>query len=399
MTSHTPETLSELCEAVRASNRVIAVGQGTKTAMRVDDHDAAPVAIDLTRLQGIVEYDPTEFTMTAYAGTTVAAAQAALAEHGQYLPFDPPFVEQGATLGGAVASGISGPGRWRFGGLRDFILGVQLIDGNGQLIRGGGKVVKNAAGFDLPKLVVGSCGWYGGLTEITFKVFPRPLHTVTLAARFESMAACCQQLAVVLRQPFDLDAVEMEPSRQASGARCLFRMAGEPKSIEAHARRLESVLGVEARPMDDDAARRYWQKYALHDWVSSEERLIRVPWGLGAVEMLEDALETLRETSGVRIVSRYSMAGNLVWIAYDGQLPPEEFDRFLQSVDPSRVHAWQMVLGRGRPCGRMPATSWPFAKRIKDALDPQHRWVSVLDDFIWQEHSAAEAETREEANP
>ena len=109
----------------------------------------------MTGLNGVLEYEPSEFTFTALAGTPVRDIAAILAERGQYLPFDPMLVGAGSTLGGTVASGLSGPGRFRFGGLRDFILGVRFVDGGGRLLRLGGKVVKNSAGFDVPKFFVG----------------------------------------------------------------------------------------------------------------------------------------------------------------------------------------------------------------------------------------------------
>ena len=90
------------------------------------------------------------------------------------------WVDAGATLGGTVAAGVSGPGRFRFGGVRDFILGVRFVDGQGRLLRMGGKVVKNCAGFDLPKFFVGSLGRFGVLAEVTFKVFPAPASRLTL---------------------------------------------------------------------------------------------------------------------------------------------------------------------------------------------------------------------------
>ena len=110
-----------------------------------------------------------------------------LAEHGQYLPFDPPLAAAGATLGGTVAAGLSGPGRYRYGGVRDFVLGVRFVDGMGNLVRGGGKVVKNAAGFDFPKLMVGSLGRLGVLAELSFKVFPQPPAFATLAVSYHGI--------------------------------------------------------------------------------------------------------------------------------------------------------------------------------------------------------------------
>src|SRR6185369_15555126 len=131
--------------------------------------------------------EPSEFTFTARAGTPVRDVVAALAERGQYLPFDAPWLAAGSTLGGLVAGGVAGPGRFRFGGIRDFILGIRFVDGAGRLLRLGGKVVKNAAGFDLPKFFVGSLGRFGVLVEITFKVFPRPISKLTLRLEAETM--------------------------------------------------------------------------------------------------------------------------------------------------------------------------------------------------------------------
>ena len=115
---------------------------------------------------------------------------------------------EGATLGGTVAAGLSGPGRWRFGGLRDFILGVQFVDGEGRLLRLGGKVVKNAAGFDLPKFFVGSAGRFGVLAEMTFKVFPRPAATRTLRLPAKDAVAQAQMLTQAANARWELDALE-----------------------------------------------------------------------------------------------------------------------------------------------------------------------------------------------
>src|SRR5438105_916896 len=164
-----PGSVGELVEAVRSLSRVLAIGASTKPRLSAVDG----VKLCTKRLSGIIEYEPSEFTFTALAGTRISEIAAALAERGQYLPFDPVLARAGATLGGTVASGLNGPGRFRFGGLRDFILGVKFVDGEGRLLRLGGKVVKNAAGFDIPKFFVGSLGRYGVLAEITFKVFPR----------------------------------------------------------------------------------------------------------------------------------------------------------------------------------------------------------------------------------
>ena len=128
--------------------------------------------LDLAALAGIVEHTPEECTFTALAGTRISDIERLLAQHGQYLPFDPPLAVAGATLGGTVAAGVNGSCRYRYGGARDFLIGARIVDGRGRLTRSGGKVVKNAAGFLLHQALVGSCGTLGILAELTFKVFP-----------------------------------------------------------------------------------------------------------------------------------------------------------------------------------------------------------------------------------
>ncbi len=221
----TPATLPELRDAVLSASRVIAVGAETKPRLSAVD----TVKISTRNLSGITEYDPSEFTFTALAGTPVKEIIAALAEKGQYLPFDPMLVEAGSTIGGVVASGLSGPGRFRFGGVRDFILGVQFVDGLGRLLRLGGKVVKNAAGFDVPKFFVGSLGRFGVIGEVTFKVFPKPESTLTLELPFEA-----ETMARIANSRFEADALDVLPG----GETMLARLSGPGKALEVLAKEI-----------------------------------------------------------------------------------------------------------------------------------------------------------------
>jgi glycolate oxidase FAD binding subunit len=221
----TPATLTELRDAVLSAPRVIAVGAETKPRLSAVD----AVKISTLNLSGITEYDPSEFTFTALAGTPVKEIIAALAEKGQYLPFDPMLVEAGSTIGGAVASGLSGPGRFRFGGVRDFILGVRFVDGMGRLLRLGGKVVKNAAGFDVPKFLVGSLGRFGVIGEVTFKVFPQPQSTLTLELPYEA-----ETMARIANSRFEAAALDVLPG----GEKMLVRLAGPGVALEVLAREI-----------------------------------------------------------------------------------------------------------------------------------------------------------------
>jgi len=131
--------------------------------------------LDTRAHNGIVHYDPTELVITARCGTSLAEIDAALAEHNQMLAFEPPHFGSGATVGGMVACGLSGPRRQAAGALRDFVLGVVLMDGKGEVLHFGGQVMKNVAGYDVSRLLAGSMGVLGLLLEASIKVLPLPV--------------------------------------------------------------------------------------------------------------------------------------------------------------------------------------------------------------------------------
>ncbi|MFK3741120.1 glycolate oxidase subunit GlcE [Massilia sp. TN1-12] len=136
--------------------------------------------LDTRAHAGIVDYEPTELVITARCGTPLAEVEAALAERGQMLAFEPPHFGAHATIGGAVASGLSGPRRANAGAVRDFVLGAQLLDGKGDVLNFGGRVMKNVAGYDVARLLAGSLGTLGVLLEVSVKVLPRTVAETTL---------------------------------------------------------------------------------------------------------------------------------------------------------------------------------------------------------------------------
>src|SRR5476649_2886433 len=263
-----PATPAELAEAVRSAPRVIAVGAGTKP--RLAAVDAEFTRLSTAKLRGIVEYEPSEFTFTALAGTPVREIAAALGERGQYLPFDPLLVDAGATLGGTVAAGVSGSARFRFGGLRDFILGVRFVDGGGRLMRLGGKVVKNAAGFDLPKFFVGSLGRFGALAEITFKVFPRPATTRTLRLAAKNAAAMMEIFSVAGSARWELDALDASPADSAVFA----RLAGPAAALDALA--VEILKRWPGITLADGEAEQLWRDTGEFAWAHAGGALVKM---------------------------------------------------------------------------------------------------------------------------
>ncbi len=147
--------------------------------------------LDVREHRGIVAYEPSELVITARCGTPLADVENALAQHGQCLPFEPPAFGDGTTIGGAIAAGLSGPRRAYAGAARDFVLGAHLMDAQGELLRFGGQVMKNVAGFDVSRLLCGSLGVLGLIAQVSLKVLPRPREEITLrldAAAAEALA-------------------------------------------------------------------------------------------------------------------------------------------------------------------------------------------------------------------
>jgi glycolate oxidase FAD binding subunit len=304
-----PQTTAELQELVAATPRLSVRGGGSKPALSAPP--AGAVCADLRRLSGIIEYVPDEYVFTAYAGTPVSQVAETLARNGQYLPFDPLLAGRGATLGGTVAANTCGSGRYRYGGVRDFILGVRFIDGRGQLVRSGAKVVKNAAGFDLAKFFVGSLGRYGILVEVSFKVFPRPRSFLTLEFTYPSLAAVQEAIFRLAVQPLDIDALDFEPAEKAA-FRLHVRLGGLEAGLPDRAARLEEFLQSERQRLpqelllgDYEAA--YWQGVNNLSLIPPGASLLKVPLPPRSVPLLD---ARLRST-----VRRYTAGGSVAWLA------------------------------------------------------------------------------------
>ncbi|MBN3763451.1 glycolate oxidase subunit GlcE [Burkholderia sp. Ac-20365] len=169
-----------------------AIAQHTPLRIRGSDskrflgRDVAGEELDTRSHRGIVTYDPTELVITARAGTPLAELNAALDDAGQMLPCEPPLFDGKGTLGGAVASGLSGPRRPWAGSMRDFVLGCRVITGDGDHLRFGGQVMKNVAGYDMSRLLAGSFGTLGVVTEVSLKVLPKPRERRSFALKLGS---------------------------------------------------------------------------------------------------------------------------------------------------------------------------------------------------------------------
>jgi glycolate oxidase FAD binding subunit len=356
------EDVQEAVRDIRPGMRLLPAGGGTKPALSTSSHDDVE-QLNLSALSGILEYDPAELTITALAGTPVREIETALAEHGQHLPFDPPMVAAGATLGGVVAAGASGPGAWRHGSVRDFVIGIRFVDGTGRVIAGGGKVVKNAAGFDLPKLMVGSAGRLGVIIQLSFKVFPRPIATTTLEFSFATIEQAVSAAVAIARGPVELDSLEILP-----GGRLLARVGGRTEILEARADRLNRTLDAPVTSHTGASELALWSDATEFTWVPADSVLVRVALSIRQVLALNAALGTV---AGVHV--RYSIGGTVAWLSWPTDAPLADLDKILNKLGlPAMV-----LIGPADSTFLGPKTGGAFGERIIQALDPDSRFLEV----------------------
>lgn len=239
--SDIPAIQEQVRTAAAARTALVIRGGGSKPFL---GRSSTGQPLDTGGYRGIIDYTPSELVISARAGTPLAELEDTLAAEGQMLAFEPPHYGAQATLGGTIACGLSGPRRPYAGAARDFVLGVNAVNGKGDYLRCGGQVMKNVAGYDLSRLLTGSYGTLAVLLEVHLKVLPRPEHDITLllpCTADEAIARCNRWAA----QPLPL-----------SGAchfdhQLLIRLSGYARGVEAAARR----LGGEH--LDDSS--RFWE--------------------------------------------------------------------------------------------------------------------------------------------
>lgn len=355
-TTIAPESIAEIQAAICAHTQLVVRGGATKPALSAAGDGAVVLATH--RLVGIVEYAPGEFVFTARTGTRLQEIAAVLSKHGQYLPFDPPLAAAGATLGGTIAAGLSGSGRQRYGGVRDFLIGVRFVDGQGRLVRGGGKVVKNAAGFDLPKLFVGSAGRLGVIVEASFKVFPQPPQYATVRVPQPTLDAALTTIVRLNGSTFDIEVLDLliEDNMPV----LYVRQGGLATTLAARQQSLLAQLGGASLPDGDEAA--FWAAAGAFAWAPAGWALIKTPVTLNIIPVLEQVLHA----HGAQ--RRYIGGGAVAWIAWPGDLAA--LDAYLTQLQVSGLvlrgdAAWPFVGARAGAA---------LAVRVKRVLDPANRF-------------------------
>jgi glycolate oxidase FAD binding subunit len=280
MTRITPADIEELreaiAEALAAGEPLELVAGGSKRGLGRPLQ--LPRTLDLSRLSGIRDYQPSELVLTAGAATPLAEIEQALAENRQMLAFEPPdwdgiygLAEADAgkrTLGGVLAANLSGPRRLKAGAARDHFLGFRGVSGRGEAFKAGGKVVKNVTGYDLPKLLAGSFGTLAALEEVTVKLLPRPETAVTLMFLGLEPEAAVRRFAAALASPWEVSAAAYLPAQLTaeSGLSSLpavaaLRLEGPAPSVAFRRERLLAELGKggESGVLEGDASEAFWR--------------------------------------------------------------------------------------------------------------------------------------------
>ena len=297
--------------------------------------------LELAEHRGIVSYQPTELVITARAGTPLTIIEAALAEQHQMLPFEPPHFGDDATLGGAIACGLSGPRRPWQGAARDLVLGTRMINGKGEHLRFGGEVMKNVAGYDVSRLLTGSLGTLGAITEVSVKVLPAPEQELTLVQPADQ-ATALRRFRQWCAEPLPLSGLAHLDGQ------LYIRLSGTSHGIVA----ARQHLGGEESDMS------FWHELREQQLAFFSVQPQAPLWRVSvppATPVLEDAAQTLVD-----------WAGGLRWIRSDAPAHTirEQVERhgghalcFRGVCDGARFHP-------------LPEGQLALHRRIKQALDP-----------------------------
>ena len=235
-----PTSVAEAAQLLRDSEGTV-LFRGAGTAL--DWAGTVPVTdlvLDTRAMSAVLDHTPADMTAAVQAGTSLAELQARLAGHGQWLALDPPTEAAGATVGGLLAAGDSGPSRLRHGNLRDLVIGVTLVLPDGTVARSGGHVIKNVAGYDLAKLLHGSLGSLALVAEVVLRLHPRPVEQVTTVGPADARQAAA---AARLITASTLEPTAVEWVQQDDGGRLVVRDSGSPAAVAAAASQLQALLG------------------------------------------------------------------------------------------------------------------------------------------------------------
>jgi glycolate oxidase FAD binding subunit len=323
MTSFVPATEQDAAAmiAAAAARRTPLALVGSASKAEIGRPAQSEATLSSAGLTGITLYEPAELVLAARAGTPLSEVVRTLADKGQQLPFEPMDYRRllgsagEPTVGGVAAANLSGPRRIMAGAARDSLIGVRIVNGRGEAIKSGGRVMKNVTGLDLVKLMAGSWGTLGLLTEVTFKVLPRAERVATLAFHGLDDARAVAALCAAAASPYEVTGAAHLPARlDGAGARTLIRIEGFSVSVQYRLRELQKLLRPfgAAEVIEGEAAAALWQ--SIRDVALLAEPRDEAVWRLSAAPTSGPQLaEQVARALDARWY--YDWSGGLLWIA------------------------------------------------------------------------------------
>ncbi|HEX2135678.1 MAG TPA: glycolate oxidase subunit GlcE [Microvirga sp.] len=324
MTLHTPTSEDDACAVIAAAadkrTPLAVMGSGTKSAVGRPAQTEA--SLSSLGLSGVTLYEPSELVIAARAGTPLSEVVRTLAERGQELPFEPmdyrPLLGSRGepTIGAVAAANLSGPRRIMAGAARDSLIGVRFVNGRGEAVKSGGRVMKNVTGLDLVKLMAGSWGTLGFLTEVTFKVLPKAERSSTLVFRGLEDARAVAALSSALGSPYEVTGAAHIPAADLKGARTVIRVQGFSVSVDYRLGELRRLLKGCGTPdiVEGKGADALWASIRDAGVLANprEHAIWRV--STAPTRGAELAARVTR-TIGARLF--YDWGGGLIWLATD----------------------------------------------------------------------------------
>ncbi len=310
-----------MIRAARAEGRKLEI-QGGASRSGLGRPLQAGAILSSRAMSGVTAYTPAELVMTARAGTPMREIEAALAANGQMLPFEPMdhralYATAGEpTIGAVAACNISGPRRVKSGAARDSLIGVRLVNGRGEAIKSGGRVMKNVTGLDLVKLNCGAHGTLGFITEVTFKLLPKPERTGTLVLEGLDDARAIQALSAALASPFEVSGAAHLPGARA---RTLLRIEHFASSVDYRLGELVKLLASfgPARRLDEDEALSVWRD--VRDCAPLADPAHGAVWRVSLPPSRAAAFVSDLRAGGALLNHFYDWGGGLVWLATSAQ--------------------------------------------------------------------------------
>ena len=356
------EAVSQIAEGGRKQETLAFIGGGTDLGIGSPPEHLDAI-IRTEKLDRVVDHAPSDQILTVEAGVTLAQIQAVAGQHGQRLALDPPLADR-KTIGGIVAANAFGPLRTRYGSVRDLIIGISIIRADGVMARGGGKVVKNVAGFDLPKLMVGSLGTLGMIATATFRLHPLPEASETLLIAKRS-AGALRKLIGDMRQA-QLEVAAAVAIAEGGAFDLAVRFEGFRAGVVEQRQRLSGLI-QDCDLLTDEEAQRFWQR---HDRLRTSSPLrIKIAALPSAIETIPPLADALQE-------------GSFIWyptlgLGFFNGTPTE---RTAAAIRRAREHLTSLTIEAAPPEIRQLVDVWgepghalPLMRAMKERFDPQRR--------------------------